>query len=142
MNRVILNGRTTKEHDLRYAPKSGVAYLFNSLAVENYSKKKQKVITDFFKIVVSGKNAENLATYTEKGGRIFIEGYLRNNSYEVNGEKRYSTEIVVEKLKIIDFIKKDSKENSISNDMELVEEDIPDVFAEELDFLSRKELKI
>ena len=137
MNRVLLYGRITKEHDLRYAPKSGVAQLCNSIAVESYSKKKQKILTDFFKIVVSGKNAENLATYTEKGGRIFIEGYLRNNNYEINGEKRYSTEVVVEKLKIIDFIKKDSKLNSISNDMELVEEDIPEVFAEELDFLSR-----
>ena len=48
-----------------------------------------------------------------------------------------SKQVVVEKLKIIDFIKKNSKLNSVSSDMELVEEDIPDVFAEELDFLSR-----
>ena len=45
MNRVLLYGRITKEHDLRYAPKSGVAYLFNSIAVESYSKKKQKILS-------------------------------------------------------------------------------------------------
>lgn len=134
MNKVILYGRTTKELDLRYAPQSGYAYLFNSIAVERYNKKENKKETDFFYILIGGKNAENIATYSKKGGRIIISGYLRNNSYEKNGEKRISTEIVVEKLKLIDIYKADSF--NIEN-MELSDEDIPEVFKNELDFLTR-----
>lgn len=134
MNKVILYGRTTKELDLRYAPQSGYAYLFNSIAVERYNKKENKKETDFFNILIGGKNAENIATYSKKGGRIIISGYLRNNSYEKNGQKRISTEIVVERLKLIDIYKAD---NFNIEDMELSDEDIPEVFKDELDFLSR-----
>ena len=113
------------------------AYLFNSIAVERYDNKKNKKETDFFNIVIGGKNAENIATYSKKGGRIIISGYLRNNSYEKNGEKRTSTEIVVENLKLVDVYKTDNSDNSTTDGMELVDEDIPEVFREELDFLSR-----
>jgi single-strand DNA-binding protein len=137
MNKVILYGRTTRELDLKYAPESGYAYLFNSIAVERYDGKNKKKVTDFFNIVISGKNAENIATYSKKGGRIIINGYLRNSSYEKNGEKRTSTEVVVEHLKLVDVYKIDNKGVSDINDLELIDEEVPEVFKEELDFLSR-----
>lgn len=136
MNKVVLYGRTTKEFDLKYAPQSGYAYLFNSIAVERYDKSKGKKETDFFNILIGGKNAENISTYSKKGGRILISGYLKNSSYEKNGEKRTSTEIVVETLKLIDVYKIEGSNNNNISDMELVD-DMPEVFNEELDFLSR-----
>lgn len=119
MNRVILSGRLTKDNELKFSSSNGTAYLFNTLAVEEYNAKEKKKVTEFFNIVLFGKNAENLAKYTKKGGRIAIEGSLRNNKYEVDGKSRTSTDIVVQSLEIIDFIKAD--------DIQLVGE-MPEVF--------------
>ena len=138
MNKTTLYGRLVKDPDLKYAPITGYAYLFNSIAVERYDKKEKKKVTDFFNIIIGGKNAENLATYSKKGGRILISGYLRNNTYNKNGEKRITIEIVVEQLKLIDLYKIDSNTSDI-NVTEIPEEDIPEVFmdnTEEYDFLN------
>ena len=113
MNRVILSGRLTKDNELKISSSNGNAYLLNTLAVEEYSAKEKKKITEFFNIVLFGK----------KGGRIAIEGSLKNNKYQVDGKNRISTDIVVQSLEIIDFIKAD-------DDMQLVEE-MPEVFNEE-----------
>ena len=66
MNRVILSGRLTKDNELKISSSNGTAYLFNTLAVEEYSAKEKKKVTEFFNIVLFGKNAENLAKYTKK----------------------------------------------------------------------------
>lgn len=55
-----------------------------------------KVTTSWFTVVVyDQKKIEALDNYTEKGSRIFVEGELRNRSYEKDGSTRYVTEVVV-----------------------------------------------
>jgi len=44
-------------------------------------------------VTIWGKRAEGLAELLEKGSRVLIDGRLRTRSYEVDGGKRYSTEI-------------------------------------------------
>lgn len=64
--------------------------------------------SDFFGIVANNNLADIVEKYIPKGTRIYIEGKLRNRSYEVNGEKKYVTEIVAEKIEILSS-KKDSQ---------------------------------
>lgn len=135
MNEVKMYGRLTRDLDLRYAPNSGYAYLFNSIAVDRYDKKSKEVVTDFFNIVVGGKKAETLATYSKKGARVIISGYLRNSKYEKNGEKRISTEIFVEKQTLVDIYKTNNQDSFNPNEMELIDEEMPEVFMQEIDFL-------
>jgi single-stranded DNA-binding protein len=47
MNRVILSGRLTKDNELKISSSNGTAYLFNTLAVEEYSAKEKKKVTEF-----------------------------------------------------------------------------------------------
>ena len=51
--------------------------------------------TDWFKVVVWGKLAEICAKHLSKGREVYVEGKLKNRSWEgEDGKKRYSTEVV------------------------------------------------
>ena len=99
MNTVILIGRLTKDPELRYIPNSGKAVANFDIAVDRpFSKEKE---TDFFKVQVWGKMAENCANYLAKGSQAGIRGRIQNRRYEVNGQKRYATEIIAEEVQFL-----------------------------------------
>jgi single-strand DNA-binding protein len=50
--------------------------------------------TEWHRITIWGKRGEALAKFLAKGDRLFIEGRIQTSSYEKNGEKRYSTDII------------------------------------------------
>ena len=103
MNIAILIGRLTKDPDLRYIPQSGKAVASFSLAVDRpYTGRDGQKQTDFFNIVVWGKQAENAANYLGKGSQVAVRGNIQNRSYETsNGEKRYITEIIAENVQFL-----------------------------------------
>lgn len=79
MNQVVLIGRLTRDPELRFVPSSGKAVANFTLAVNRvYSKEKE---ADFFRIVVWGKQAENVATYLKKGSQCAVSGSIHNNNY-------------------------------------------------------------
>lgn len=55
---------------------------------------------EWHRITVWGRRAEALGKILEKGAKIFVEGRLQTSSYEKNGEKRYSTEVVATDIKL------------------------------------------
>lgn len=114
MNKVVLIGRLTKDPELRFIPGSGVAVCTFSIAVDRRKVKDKEQVTDFFKIVVWGKQGENVANYMSKGKLIGISGRIENRSYEGNdGVKRYVTEIVAEEVQFLE--KKNDNNTSSSN---------------------------
>ena len=94
MNIAILIGRLTKDPELRYIASTGRAVASFSIAVDRtFVGKDGQKQTDFFNIIVWGKQAENAANYLAKGSQVAIRGQIQNRSYEIpNGEKRYVTE--------------------------------------------------
>lgn len=102
MNSVILIGRLTKDPELRYIASNEKAVATFSIAVDRpFSKEKT---ADFFRIVVFGKVAENCATYLAKGRLVGVQGRLQNNNYETaSGEKRYTTEIIADKIEFLEW---------------------------------------
>lgn len=60
-----------------------------------------KATADFPRIVVWGKQAENCAKYLKKGALISIEGKIITSVYEKEGVNVYSTEILGEKVKML-----------------------------------------
>ena len=102
MNTVMMIGRLTKDPELRYIPNSGKAVANFDIAVDRpFSKEKE---TDFFKVQVWGKMAENCANYLAKGSQAGIRGRIQNRSYEVDGQKRYATEIIAEEVQFLGTI--------------------------------------
>lgn len=124
MNKVILSGRLTKDAELRYTPGKGTPITQVSFAVENYNANTKEKGADFINLVVFGKQAELLATYSGKGKRIEVAGSIRGRSYEKDGIKKYITEVIVRDLELIDWINGDSN-NRLGYEEPTEDPDIP-----------------
>lgn len=115
MNLVILYGRLTKDPELRYS-QSGTASCFTSVAVNRpMSKEKRQEAeaagqptADFVGIKAFGKTAEMLANYFKKGNRVAVEGRIATGSYEKNGARVYTTDVIVNRVHFIESAKENS----------------------------------
>ena len=107
MNKVVLLGRLTKDIEIKQAGTTDVARF--TLAVNRPFKKDE---TDFLNCVAFGKTAETLEKYVKKGHQLAVHGRIQVSNYEKDGEKRYSTDIVVEGF---DFISAGHKEETTPN---------------------------
>lgn len=98
INKVILYGNLTKDPELKALP-SGSSVCNFSIATNRVYKDaagvKQEAV-DYHNIVVFGPSAENVSKYMKKGSGIYIEGRLQTRSYEKDGQKRYSTEVIAD----------------------------------------------
>ncbi len=98
VNRVTLIGNLGADPELKYLP-SGQAVCEMRLATnEKWTDKNEQKQerTEWHRIVVWGKQAENAAKYLAKGRSVYIEGRITTRSWDDKntGEKRYMTEIV------------------------------------------------
>ena len=66
------------------------------LAVDRYQKKDGKAEADFFNCVAYARNAQFALKYLRKGAKILIEGRLWAGSYEKNGVRVYTTDVIVD----------------------------------------------
>lgn len=114
MNKFIAIGRWSQEITLRYT-QLGKAVAGTTIAInEGYGDKKT---TTFLPCVIWGKTAEVAAQYTDKGSQVGIEGRIQVREWEKDGHKRYTTEIVVERLELLGGNKKaDSEPSKPSSD--------------------------
>ncbi|MDS6392579.1 single-stranded DNA-binding protein [Clostridioides difficile] len=110
MNNTTLIGRLTRDPELKYIPGSGTAVSTFTIAVDrDYIKKDGTKETDFIPIEVMGKLAEICANNLTKGRLIGVEGSIRVNSYEKEGEKRTYTKVHANKIKFLDYKKEDNE---------------------------------
>jgi single-strand DNA-binding protein len=96
LNRVMLLGNLGADPELRVTP-GGQAILKLRLATnESYLDRNnvRQERTEWHRVTVWGRRGEALAKILQKGDSLFVEGRLQTSSYEKNGEKRYSTEVV------------------------------------------------
>lgn len=135
MNKVILVGRLTREIELKTAGESSVVK--NSLAVDRRFKNKNgEIETDFINITAFGKTAEFIEKYCKKGTKLVIEGRIQTGSYEKEGQKVYTTDVIVENVEFAES-KKTSEAESVPNTSEATGDgfmNIPDGIDEELPF--------
>lgn len=101
MNSLFLKGRLTRDPEQRQTEKGTVAYF--QLAVDRPIKSGGEKTSDFPLITVFGKTAENVLKYTGKGLRVIVEGRIRTNRYEKNGELHYSIDIIGNRVEFIDW---------------------------------------
>jgi single-strand DNA-binding protein len=106
MNNVSLIGRLTQDTALKYLP-TGTAVLKNTLAVN----RRKKDETDFINITAFGKGAELIANHLAKGDQVGLTGHIQTGSYEKDGQKRYTFEVVVDGVIFIGSKKQDKPKN-------------------------------
>lgn len=97
MNLVVLTGRLTRDPELKYG-QSGSAYCRFTLAVNRVNKDE----VDFINCVAFGKTAELVGEYLRKGKMTGLQGRVQTSSYEVNGEKRYRTDIIADRVEFLE----------------------------------------
>lgn len=103
INKAILVGNVGKDPEVRYL-ESGVAVAQFSLATSESFKDKtgnKTSRTEWHNIVVWRGLAEVVEKYVKKGQSLYIEGKITNRSYEKDGIKRYTTEIVASEMKML-----------------------------------------
>ena len=107
-NKVFLTGRVTREWEIR-ATSNGTTIARNSIAVDSsYGDNKR---TDFINLTAFGKTAETLEKYGFKGQKMLIEGRIQTGSYEKDGVKHSTTDIIVDRSEFLSF-----KDNNTSEE--------------------------
>lgn len=104
MNNVELIGRLTKDPEVRYTSGSQMAVATFSLAIDRPPDRDGKKQTDFPRVIVFGKQAENCEKYLKKGRMVAIQGHIQTGSYQnKNGDTIYTTDVVANRIEFIDW---------------------------------------
>ncbi|HET6486903.1 MAG TPA: single-stranded DNA-binding protein [Spirochaetia bacterium] len=102
INHVVLVGRLTRNAELKYT-NSGAAVSKFSIAINQRRKKDDQWVDEvnFFDIVLWGKSAESINQYLVKGKQVGIEGQLRQDRWEQDGQSRSKVEIVAGNVQLL-----------------------------------------
>jgi single-strand DNA-binding protein len=105
VNKVILVGNVGNDPEVRYMP-NGNAVANISVATSDSWKDKntgdQQERTEWHRVVFFNRLAEIVEQYVKKGTKLYLEGRLQTRSYEQDGIKKYSTEIVANEMQMLD----------------------------------------
>ena len=103
INSVVLVGRLTRDAMLRYSS-SGSGFLSFTVAV-NRSKRNADgswtVEASFIDCVYFGQNSQSISQYLVKGKQVAIQGELRQNKWESDGQQRSKLDVVVNTLSLL-----------------------------------------
>jgi single-strand DNA-binding protein len=113
LNKAQLIGRLGKDVELKHA-NSGIAIA--NISVATSEKRKGEEITEWHKVTLFDKNAENAAKYLKKGSQVYVEGRIQTRSYEKDGVKQYTTEIVADRIVFLGSGKGDEQKQTESTD--------------------------
>jgi single-strand DNA-binding protein len=105
LNKVMLIGNVGKDPEMRFVPSGSPVTSFsiatNRVYTTSDGEKKQE--TDWFNVTAWRKLAEYCNQYITKGRRVYVEGSLRNRTWEgKDGQKRYSVEIIADRVFSLD----------------------------------------
>ena len=102
MNRVELVGRLTKDPELRYTS-SNIASVRFTLAVNRpFQNQNGERETDFISCVAWRNQAENMKKYVTKGSLISVEGRIQTGSYDKDGQRVYTTDVVADSVQFLE----------------------------------------
>ncbi|MBY2479017.1 single-stranded DNA-binding protein [Clostridioides difficile] len=127
MNNVVLVGRLARDPELRYIPGYGTPVATFALAVDRgYMKKDGTKEADFIPVEVMGGSAEFCANYLTKGRLVSLQGRIRIEKYEENGERKTFTKVRTKTVNSLDYKQKEenNKDKEIGFQV-LNDEDIP-----------------
>jgi len=101
-NRVILVGNLTRDPELRYIP-SGTAVSDIGLAVNDRIKRGDQWVdeTTFVDVTLWGRTAEVANEYLSKGSPVLIEGRLKLDRWEKDGQKHSKLRVTAEKMQML-----------------------------------------
>ena len=96
-NKIILIGRLTRDPEIKFST-SGTQIATFSLAVDRGKNDE----TDFVNVVAFGKTAEFIGNYMTKGRLILVDGQLRIEKYQKDGEQKTAVKVVANQVRFME----------------------------------------
>jgi single-strand DNA-binding protein len=121
LNRVQLIGNLGKDPETRFTP-TGKKVTHFTVAVNQRWKNSEgeiKEATDWFNIEIWGRLGEVCQEYLHKGSLVFLEGRLRTDRIENQGETRYFTKVIAQHMQMLD--RKHGEEIALESEEAVIE---------------------
>ncbi|MBN7773378.1 single-stranded DNA-binding protein [Clostridium aminobutyricum] len=104
MNSVVLIGRLTRDPEVRYIPESQMAVATFTVAIDRPVRQGKEKQTDFPRVTVFGKQAENCERFLTKGRLVGIQGRIQTGSYKnKEGATVYTTDVVADRVEFLEW---------------------------------------
>lgn len=121
-NLVYLIGRLAEDPVVKEY-EEGKSMLTINLAVQrSYKNEKGLYEVDFIRCILWNGIANHTSEYCKKGDLVGVKGRIQNRSYEDNGEKKYITEVIVDKVSFLASKREDLDADEEEIDAEIEEE--------------------
>lgn len=102
VNKVILVGNLGRDPETKTFDSGNSVTNLSVATTRKYTKDGEpKEETEWHRVNVWGKSGEACARFLTKGRQVYVEGRLQTRSYEKDGEKRYSTEIIADTVQFL-----------------------------------------
>jgi len=104
VNKVILIGNLGADPELRYTSGGSAVTELRLATSRKWTDKSGNAQEDtqWHRVVVWGKQAENCKEYLSKGRQVYVEGRLQTRQWEDrDGNKRWTTEVVAEQVQFL-----------------------------------------
>ena len=105
INKVIIVGNLGRDPETRYLPSGGAVTNVSVATSKSWRDREsgeQKDRTEWHRVVFFNRLAEIASEYLKRGSKIYLEGELRTREWEREGQKHYTTEIVVNEMQMLD----------------------------------------
>ena len=104
MNSVVLIGRLTRDPEIRYTAATQMAVATFTIAIDRPVRAGGEKQTDFPRITVFGRQAENCERYLAKGRLVGVQGRLQTGSYQnKDGVTDYTTDVVADRVEFLEW---------------------------------------
>ena len=104
MNSVVLIGRLTRDPEIRYTASTQMAVATFTVAIDRPVRAGGEKQTDFPRVTVFGKQAENCEKYLAKGRLVGVQGRIQTGSYQnKDGVTVYTTDVVADRVEFLEW---------------------------------------
>jgi single-strand DNA-binding protein len=127
INRVVLTGNLTRDPELR-ATGGGLAVCKLGIAVNTRRKNSEgqwEEKPNFFRVTVFGRQAESCGQYLKKGRPVAIDGRLEWSTWENEGQKRESIDIIADTVQFLGGRDDAGNGNGFSSSVRPTDSDVP-----------------
>ena len=126
-NKATIVGRLGHDPEVRYTQEGTAVTNLNIATSEAYKDKngERQDKTEWHRVAVWGKTAENCGQYLGKGRMVLIEGPLQTRSFEKDGDTKYVTEIKAQRVVFLPDGSKNNGDSQTSGGGDGIDDDIP-----------------
>lgn len=104
MNNVVLIGRLTRDPEIRYISENQTAVATFTVAIDRPVRSGQEKKTDFPRVTVFGRQAENCERFLAKGRLVGVQGRIQTGSYtNKDGQTVYTTDVVADRVEFLEW---------------------------------------